>query len=56
MVRVETRDGEHIASGTTNYAAGDVERIRGLHSDRIEEALGYDYGDEVMHRNNLVLV
>ena len=56
VVRVETRDGEHIASGTTNYAAGDVERIRGLHSDRIEEALGYDYGDEVMHRNNLVLV
>ena len=56
VVRVETREGEHIASGTTNYAAGDVERIRGLHSDRIEEALGYDYGDEVMHRNNLVLV
>ena len=56
VVRVETRDGEHIASGTTNYAASDVERIRGLHSDRIEEALGYDYGDEVMHRNNLVLV
>ena len=56
VVRVETREGEHIASGTTNYAAGDVARIRGLHSDRIEEALGYDYGDEVMHRNNLVLV
>ena len=56
VVRVETREGEHIASGTTNYAAGDVERIRGLHSDRIEETLGYDYGDEVVHRNNLVLV
>ena len=56
VVRVETREGEHIASGTTNYAAGDVARIRGLHSNRIEEALGYDYGDEVMHRNNLVLV
>ena len=56
VVRVETREGEHIASGTSNYAAGDVERIRGLHSDRIEEVLGYDYGDEVVHRNNLVLV
>ncbi len=56
VVRVETREGEHIASGTTNYAAGDVERIRGLHSDRIEDVLGYDYGDEVVHRNNLVLV
>ena len=56
VVRVESRDGEHIASGTTNYAASDVERIRGLHSDRIGEVLGYDYGDEVVHRNNLVLV
>ena len=56
VVRVESRDGEHIASGTTNYAAGDVERIRGLHSDRIGEVLGRDHGDEVVHRNNLVLV
>ena len=56
VVRVESRDGEHIASGTTNYAAGDVERIRGLHSDRIGEVLGHDHGDEVVHRNNLVLV
>lgn len=56
VVRVETREGEHIASGTTNYAAGDIERILGMHSDRIEQVLGYDYGDEVVHRNNLVLV
>ena len=45
-----------VASGTANYAALDVTRIRGLHSDRINEVLGYDYGEEVVHRNNLVLV
>lgn len=56
VVRVETRGGEHVASGTANYTARDVDRIRGLHSGRIEEVLGYDYGDEVIHRNNLVLV
>ena len=56
VVRIQSSAGAHIASGTTNYGASDVERIRGLHSDRIDEVLGYDYGDEVVHRNNLVLV
>ena len=55
VVRIEARDGAHVASGAANYAAADVERIRGLHSDAIGDALGYDYGDEVVHRNNLVL-
>ena len=56
VVRIEADDGGHVASGTANYDASDVLRIAGLHSDRIEEVLGYDYGDEVVHRNNLVLV
>lgn len=56
VVRIESREGTHVASGTANYDAADVERIRGLHSDRIEGVLGYDYGDEVVHRNNLVVV
>ena len=36
--------------------ADDLRRISGVHSDRIEELLGHDYGDEAVHRNNLVLV
>ena len=56
VVRIQSREGAHVASGTANYAAPDIERIRGLHSDRIDDVLGYDYGDEVVHRNNLVLV
>lgn len=56
IVRIESRDGTHIASGTTNYAASDIQRIQGLHSERIEGVLGYDYGNEIVHRNNLVLV
>ena len=56
VVRIESAADGHIASGAANYAAGDVRRIRGLHSGRIGELLGYDYGAEVVHRNNLVLV
>jgi glutamate 5-kinase len=48
--------GQRIASGIANYAWSDAQRIAGLHSDRIEETLGYEYGEEVIHRNNLVIV
>ena len=48
--------GRRIACGITNYGADDISRIRGLRSGKIEETLGYHYGQEVVHRNNLVLL
>ncbi|MFN0147669.1 MAG: glutamate 5-kinase [Dehalococcoidia bacterium] len=55
---VEVRDGsgERVAAGVTNYGSDELSRIRGLRSDRISETLGYAYGDEVIHRDNLVLL
>lgn len=55
---VEVRDsgGALVAYGLVAYAAADLARIAGRHSRAIEEILGYHYGDEVMHRNNLVLL
>ena len=49
-------DGTRIACGIANYGSDEVERIRGLRSDRIEGVLGHHYGGEVLHRNNLVLL
>ncbi len=49
-------DGQAIACGITNYGNDDVAAIRGLRSDRIAEVLGYQYGAEVVHRSNLVLL
>jgi glutamate 5-kinase len=49
-------DGKRIACGIVNYSRQEVEAIRGLRSDRIAEALGHDYGSEVVHRSNLVLL
>ena len=48
--------GARLACGITNYSAEDVERIKGQHSDRIWELLGYHFGQEVIHRNNMVLL
>lgn len=45
-----------IACGISNYSSKDIDIIKGVHSDRIEKLLGYQYGAEVMHRNNLVVL
>ncbi|MBI5954045.1 MAG: glutamate 5-kinase [Chloroflexi bacterium] len=55
-VRVLDETGRELARGITSYSCTDLTRLRGRHSDDIESLLGYDYGDEVIHRNDLVLL
>jgi glutamate 5-kinase len=45
-----------IAKGLTNYSFSELERIKGKKTSEIEKILGYKYSDEVIHRDNLVLV
>jgi glutamate 5-kinase len=45
-----------LARGIANYTSDDLRRILGRKSDEIETILGYYYGDEVVHHNNLVLL
>ena len=55
-VTVMDPDGREVAVGLSNYTAEDIRQIIGLHSDQIEPILGYAYGEEVIHHNNLVLL
>jgi glutamate 5-kinase len=55
-IDIHTDGGERLARGIANYSSADVELIRGLRSSAIEPALGYSYGDYVVHRNDLVLI
>jgi glutamate 5-kinase len=55
-VRVVSPSGKEIARGLTNYASTDLGKILGKQSDRIENILGFAYGEEVIHRNNMVLL
>ena len=55
-VAVIDPDGERIACGLANYSAVDVDQIKGQHSKEIASRLGYAFGQEVIHRNNLVLL
>jgi len=48
--------GKEFARGLVNYSASELEKIKGLRSDRIETTLGYKYSDEVIHRDDLVVL
>jgi len=47
--------GAILGCGITNYSASDIRSIKGAHSKEIATRLSYDYGSEVVHRNNLVV-
>ncbi len=55
-IRVFDPAGREIARGITHYGSADLIRIAGKKSDEIEAILGYYDGDEVIHRNELVMI
>ncbi len=56
VVMVVDTESHQIACGIANYSSRDIRRIRRLRSDRIEPTLGHYFGDEVLHRDNIVLL
>ncbi len=55
-VRVLGPERREIARGLSYYSSTEVEAILGCGSEEIRSRLGYSYYDEVIHRDNLVLV
>jgi len=47
---------QRVARGVSQYSAVDIRRISQHHSSEIESILGYNYGDNVVHRDDLVLL
>jgi glutamate 5-kinase len=45
-----------FARGLAGYGADDVRRLAGKKTSQIEEVLGFRHTDEVVHRNDLVLL
>jgi glutamate 5-kinase len=56
MVSCRDADGREIARGLANYGADETRRIMGFASKDIESILGYQLDEELIHRDNLVLV
>ena len=57
VVSIINEDGSEVARGLTNFSSEDLGRIRGMNTKKIPEILGAEaYFDEVVHRDNLVIV
>ncbi|BDG03771.1 glutamate 5-kinase [Anaeromyxobacter oryzae] len=55
-VDIAIEAGRPFARGLAGYGAEEVRRIAGLKTSEIERALGYKYLDEIVHRNDLVVL
>ena len=56
MVSCRDTEGREVARGLVNYSADETRRIMGSASKDIESILGYQVDEELIHRDNLVLV
>ncbi|MBI2985488.1 MAG: glutamate 5-kinase [Deltaproteobacteria bacterium] len=55
-VRCLDLQGREFARGLVNYSAQELNQIKGLHTSKIEKVLGYKAYDEIIHRDDLVLL
>ncbi|MFC5740711.1 glutamate 5-kinase [Dyella tabacisoli] len=56
MVEIIDNERRSIARGLCQYGVAEVRRLAGRHSREIEDRLGYSYGVEVVHRDDLVII
>jgi glutamate 5-kinase len=55
-VSILDKDHHELARGLVAYDSEDVRKIMGRKTGQINELLGYVYSDEVVHRNNLIVL
>ncbi len=56
IIAIYDVEGTHLGCGITNYSASDIFQIKGVNSRKISSLLSFDYGPEVIHKNNLALI
>ena len=54
-VEIADEGGKPFARGLVGYDSQDLSKLCGVRSSEIESLLGYNYLDEVVHRDDLVL-
>jgi glutamate 5-kinase len=54
-VVIQGKNKQKIAIGMVNYSSGDLQKIIGAKTSRIEAILGYRHDDEIVHRDNMIL-
>jgi len=55
VIEIEDLEGKVIATGISNYSSEEINLIKGIKSENIEEILGYKYDEAVIHIDNVVI-
>ncbi|MGH7859584.1 MAG: PUA domain-containing protein, partial [Candidatus Binatia bacterium] len=55
-VRCVTTDGREIARGLVSYSAAEARKLQGAQTRDIDGILGYKISDEIIHRDDLVIL
>lgn len=53
VVKIVNPAGEEVARGISNFSSVEIDKIKGVKSDRISSILGYDCAKVVVHINNV---
>lgn len=56
IVEIREKGGKPIAKGLSAYSAKEIAQIRGKKAGEIAKVLGYIHADEVVHRDDLLLI
>jgi len=55
-ILVKDTNNIECARGLTSFSSNEIEKIRGLHSSKIKNILGYSSREEIVHKDDLVKV
>jgi len=55
-VSIENEKGQEIALGLANYDSDSMKLLRGHQSTEIEQLIGFTFGNELVHHDNLILI
>ncbi len=53
-ILIVDKDGNELARGLSSFSSIEIQKIKGLHSNQIENILGYSSKSEIIHKNDMV--
>lgn len=56
VVEIADQAGNIVAKGLTNYPSNEILRLKGSNTKNIYNILGYKFGDEIVHKDYLIII
>ena len=53
-ILIVDKDGNELARGLSSFSSIEIQKIKGLHSNQIENILGYSSKSEIIHKDDMV--